>query len=197
MDFGPFISAGKVVVQFRKKLTPANLIGLIDDGWLAVRAYFIREWYDPTWDYQLDVLASHEHVADRNEWRRKERVALNALAEKSVLVDSPLPQDELAALQNEIAEIEKEIENCRFITEMESIDIHEDVLRSLRDGTVLAKGFLSPHVARRRPVIIPPHEWAILELDTNERSNAKAVGAGIEYIGVKLAWRTKRQGATT
>ena len=191
MDFGPFISIGKLVVRFRKKLSPANLIAIIDDGWLAARAYFSKEWHDPTWD--LGTLADDKMLTERTETMKKETAARRARDEANRRINPSTTADEFNAVQREVAELGRLAEHHKRNSEAVSHTMATDLLFSLRDGTILAKGFLSPHVARRRPVIIPPHEWAILTLNTDEFDNAKAIGAGIEYIGVKLARRVKRR----
>jgi len=60
-------------------------------------------------------------------------------------------------------------------------DLESDVLAELKEGRLVAKGFLSPHIAGKPAMVIPADEWRFLTLDFDDD---KAVGPNFEYIAL-------------
>jgi len=67
-------------------------------------------------------------------------------------------------------------ENCREALRM---NIHSQ----LRDGALVAKGFLAPHSAGASEIVIPKQEWRFLSLDD---AGNQALGPTFEYMALLI-----------
>jgi hypothetical protein len=96
-------------------------------------------------------------------------------SQRSDLIDRLLKTsaEYLAVCKQSQPLVDKE-EDCREALRM---NLHHQ----LRQGELIAKGFLAPHMAGASEIIIPKEEWRFLSLDD---AGDQALGPNFEYIAV-------------
>jgi hypothetical protein len=62
--------------------------------------------------------------------------------------------------------------------------IRWELYDQLREGRIIARGFLDPHTPGKPAMIIPPDEWRFLRLDEEDD---KALGPNFDYIALQIA----------
>jgi hypothetical protein len=61
--------------------------------------------------------------------------------------------------------------------------LHMNIHSQLREGSLVAKGFLAPHTPGAEERIIPTEEWRFLSLDSD---GDQALGPNFEYIALLI-----------
>jgi len=130
------------------------------------------------------VIAQSAGQAERGELIDAELATLGAAS-----VFSSKEEQERMSLRISILQSERNTINASFMERHDRISICRDVLREniqnqLIAGSLIAKGFLSPHTPGSPEHIIPKEEWRFLSLDDEDN---KALGPNFEYIAVLIA----------
>ena len=156
---------------------------------LAINALRIREWKEPFWNEHEFVdpkLIARRYAAITGENETKDEID-----KLKSLINTNISETEFNAISIKLSALEEKATSFKSEWNIMSNLIHMDLHTRLREGKVLARGFLTPHAAGRAPVVIPPHEWELLALN-RDPDGAIASGAGIEYIAVKIGHRARK-----
>jgi hypothetical protein len=114
-------------------------------------------------DAELAVLGTASVLASKEE---QERISIRA----SIL------QSDRDSINESFRERQDRIGICRDV-------LRENIHKQLMSGSLIAKGFLTPHTPGTPESIIPAEEWRFLLLDDEDD---KALGPNFEYIAVLI-----------
>ena len=136
-----------------------------------------------------DLIDRYEYVIAQSAVQSERKEAIDAELAKSETVPSSQEEQETLSFRVAAFEAERMAIDESFKERQDRIDICRDVLREnihnqLKAGSLLAKGFLSPHTPSSPEIIIPAEEWRFLML---EDMDERALGPNFDYIAVLIA----------
>jgi hypothetical protein len=144
----------------------------------------------------VDVFGEESLVATRNKWREQfmstDQDHFNSQRQMAALMNyaDPEKQEELERQKrlNRVAVLGHDMATDELRRAW--ADLRADIGRRLQDGELVAKGIPAPYAAGKGEVEISAHEWRVLEISPNEKSEANEKGSGApRYVGVVVGKR--------
>ena len=178
-------------------IIPAFIGGMLLNDWLRQRRQTAKT---PTkWVSVFDArrTLARQDLIDRNEYVIKEAAGVAVMKqtteeELSNLYKQPDPlaslgvserAQEYVRLQKRINGLKEEWEGWMVTEEDCRSALCSNIQHQLRRGSLVAKGFLAPHVPGAVEMIIPTEEWRFLSLDCDAD---QALGPNFEYIALVI-----------
>jgi hypothetical protein len=131
-----------------------------------------------------DLIDRYEYVLAQSAGQSTRKETIDAELANLETVPSSKEEQEIISIRISILEDDRSAIKASFMERQDRISICRDVLREniqnqLMAGSLLAKGFLTPHTPGSPEIIIPAGEWRFLLLDDMDD---KALGPDFEYI---------------